>query len=212
MTSPTVSLNTNCTGSNAIAVSGNTIVLGCELGPAFVYRPQPGVSEVEPAAVLTGSDLACSSSGYSIAFSGDTIASGAGGHSPAPGSVCVFVEPATGWANMTQTAELTLPVTQHTALGFSVAFLGTSIVSGAPGDGTGHNQAQGAFFGYAKPANGWVNSSTPRLQQASSDGGAYDEFGSAIAASETTIVVGAPYHKVNFDADQGAAYIFGPKQ
>jgi len=45
----------------------------------------------------------------------------------------------------------------------------------------------------------------------SSDGETDDGFGSSIALSGTTLKVGAPYHTVNGNADQGAAYIFGPQ-
>jgi hypothetical protein len=40
------------------------------------------------------------------------------------------------------------------------------------------------------------------------DGKAGDSFGSAVAISGDTAIVGAPYNDINGDADQGAAYIF----
>ena len=69
--------------------------------------------------------------GWSVAIAGDTIVAGA----PRPtgpidaGAVYVFVRPAGGWADRTQTAKLT--ASQGRSLGFSVAISGDTIVAGA---------------------------------------------------------------------------------
>lgn len=41
-----------------------------------------------------------------------------------------------------------------------------------------------------------------------SDGAADDSFGYSVAVSGKTAVVGAPYHQVGSNADEGAAYVF----
>jgi hypothetical protein len=111
---------------------------------------------------------------------------------------------------MTQTAELTVPAT-GTALGYSVAISGSVIISGAVGDTIGHNADQGAVFGYLKPPGGWVDTSTPNLSVTGSDSTANHEFGYSVALSGTTAVIGAPFHAVNRNVMQGAAYVLGAK-
>jgi hypothetical protein len=108
---------------------------------------------------------------------------------------------------MTQTAELSLPPSGRTALGASVAISGKLALAGATGD----NGDQGAVFGYLEPPGGWVNSSTPKFSVTGSDSTAGDQFGYALSFDGTTAIVGAPFHAVNGNADQGAAYVLGEK-
>jgi len=67
------------------------------------------------------------------------------------------------------------------------------------------NDKQGAVYGYIKPANGWVNSTSPNGSVTASPGMAQERFGSSIAASGKTFVIGAPYDGGDL---QGAVYIF----
>ena len=112
---------------------------------------------------------------------------------------------------MTQTAELTVPTTQEILLGDSVAISGNTIIAGAKQDTIGHNADQGAVFGYLKPPGGWVDTSMPNLSVTGSDSTAGDNFGYSVALSGITAVIGAPFHAVNGNAMQGAAYVFGAK-
>src|SRR5579884_2381082 len=86
------------------------------------------------AAELTASDGAAGDlMGESVAVSGSTIVVGAPDHqvgaNPQQGAVYVFTKPASGWANATQTAELTASDgAASDMLGFSVAISGQTIV------------------------------------------------------------------------------------
>jgi FG-GAP repeat len=124
------------------------------------------------------------------------------------GAAYVFVRPVGGWKNMTQTAELTIPVNIPTDLGTSVAVLGNVIAAGAPANVIGKT-AQGTAFGYVKPITGWTNTDKPNASAIASDGAAKDAFGDSIALSPTVAVVGAPHHAVNGQTFQGAAYVYG---
>jgi hypothetical protein len=84
-------------------------------------------------------------------------------------------------------------------LGSSVAVSGDTIVVGAPIP----SSRPGAAYVFVKPAGGWGNA-TETAKLAASDGAAGDGFGSAVAISGDTIVVGAPDKNNN----QGAAYVF----
>src|SRR6266478_5679876 len=88
--------------------------------------------------------------GASIAMSGDTIVVGAPFASNTTGAAYVFVKPASGWANMTETAELTAS-DGYTFLDFgtSVGISGDTIVVGS----IGHNAA----YVFTRPAGGWKN-------------------------------------------------------
>jgi hypothetical protein len=72
-----------------------------------------------------------------VAIGGNAIAAGAPFYQGRTytGAIYLFVRPATGWSNMSQTFKRITPdVTQRDYLGWSVAFGGnTTVVAGAPG-------------------------------------------------------------------------------
>src|SRR5262249_62362476 len=90
------------------------------------------------------------------AISGNTIVAGAPGATVAgnasQGTAYVFVKPASGWADGTQTAKLTasggLP---EDLLGSSVAIDGDTIVAGAPSPPVTPNPHHGAVYVFVKP-------------------------------------------------------------
>jgi hypothetical protein len=162
------------------------------------------VDPIVQLAELTASDGTTSDAfGSSIAISGNTVVAGAPSGTNLGGAAYVFVEPATGWANMTQTAKLTLPEGQtRGALGSSVAISGNTIVVGAPGVNTGGHVDQGAVYIYVEPPGGWTDM-TPTAELTAFDGQADDLFGGSVAISNGTVVVGAPAITV-----PGMAYVF----
>src|SRR4051812_15382880 len=79
-----------------------------DAGAQYPLKVDPFVQEAK----LTASDGAADNDlGVSVAISGDTVVAGADratvGTHPEQGAAYVFVKPATGWANATQTAKLT---------------------------------------------------------------------------------------------------------
>jgi FG-GAP repeat len=144
--------------------------------------------------------------GYSVAISGNTVVVGAPGTSGGleNGTVYVFEKPTSGWANMTQTAELTASSEGGgTQLGYSVAISGNTIVAGAPDSNIG----TGAAYVFVEPTDGWTNM-TQTAELLASDGDLNDGFGTSVGISGSTIVVGSPYHTVGSNPEQGAAYVF----
>jgi FG-GAP repeat len=197
----------------SVAMSGDTVVVG-ELGTstseaAYVFvKPTGGWSGVVlPAATLTASDghSPIDEFGHSVAIAGNMVAVGAPYHpNYAPGAGYVYVEPKSGWQDMTQTAELNVPVHFNMVFGQAVAIKGNLVLAGAPGNAIGHNSQQGSVFGYLKPPTGWKDSSAPSGAATASNGVADELFGDAIAVSGDTVAVGAPY----YDGLVGAVYIF----
>jgi FG-GAP repeat len=227
MAAPTATLSSSAAAGlgNAVAIagSGNVVCAGSlggeGNGAAYVFlKPQSGWQNMNPTATLTASDGGPDQHfATSVAISsgsGNTIAVGTPFHPPnsgAPGTVYVFAEPPSGWLDMTQTAELTLPINHQTMLGESVAVQGNWVLAGAPEAAVSGKSDPGEIFGYSKPSGGWQNTTTPNLSQTSSDGATNDLFGWSAALNGTLAVVGAPQHTVSGNANQGAAYIFGPK-
>jgi hypothetical protein len=197
---------------NSIAIEGDTVVVGDPFlnlgaGAAYVYLLRRGPYKIPVSATLTASDGG-GMLGYSVAVSGDTVVAGAFAHNSYVGAAYVFLKPPGGWTNTTQTAELTVGVTSRADVGFSVAIAGNTILAGAP-DAIGQNGDQGATFVYLKPAAGWVNTFEPNLSVTGSDSAASDAFGYSVSLSGKTAVIGAPFHAVEGNANQGAAYVFG---
>jgi hypothetical protein len=90
-------------------------------------------------------------------------------------------------------------------LGTSVAIAGGTIVVTAPNAAAG--SGQGAAYVFVKPTSGWADT-TQAAKLTASDGTASDQFGSSVAVSGNTIVVGAPDATVAGNRDRGAAYVF----
>jgi FG-GAP repeat len=97
----------------SVAVSGDTVVVGafchasCQ-GAAYVFvRPVNGWANATETAKLTASDGATGDEfGVSVAVSGDTVVVGAESNNSTIGSAYVFLKPANGWANATESAKL----------------------------------------------------------------------------------------------------------
>jgi hypothetical protein len=199
--------------SVAMSSDGNMIVAGesgtHNLQAAYVFtKPADGwTGSILPTAELTATDgNVLDHFGQSVAISGNTIVVGAPVHPlDGQGAAYVFVEPKAGWQNMTQTAELSVLVDYSIELGYSVGTSGNLVLAGAPFDAIGHNSEQGAVFGYVKPAGGWKNTTSPNGAGTASDGEMNEKFGSSLAISGNTVVVGAPIYGGDL---QGAVYVF----
>jgi hypothetical protein len=210
----------------SVATTGDTVVAGApdtdgenqSRGAAYVFvRPKNGwgfpsnIRRIQTeTAKLTASD---SGPGYNVglavSISGETVVAGAPyaqDNSGNSGAAYVFVKPASGWANMAETAKLTANTTDSiSTLGFSVALRGGTLVAGNP-TGTVADNAEGEAYVFAKPAGGWATTSTFDARLAASDGQKYDYFGNAVSLSGTIIVVGNNRYFIKLP---GAAYVFG---
>ena len=195
----------------ALAASGNTLAVsapswsgGCTSRGGAVYVFQKSSAGIKQVAELTPSDsIPCDGFGFSVAISGDTIVVG----SPAStqhGQAYVFVKPASGWVNATETAKLTPSDGSQGWFGAAVAVDGNTAVVGY------YMQAfSGEAYVYVKPTNGWA-SMTETAKLSPSHGGVGDSFGLAVAISGTTILVGSPNHPVGWYYGAGYIYVMPP--
>jgi hypothetical protein len=167
----------------SIAVSGTTVAIGATLngtGAVYVFeKPANGWENMTQVAKLTASDGEPDTRlGVSVAVSGDTIVAGAIGVSNS-GPAYVFVEPPGGWADMTQTAELS-PTD-----GSEFDYFATSV--GISGDTIAVGSSIGAYV-YVRPSSGWSDATqTAKLTE---DTG-YN-FGSVVAIQGNTILADYP--------------------
>ena len=107
-----------------------------------------------------------------------------------------------------QTAELTASDgAAADQFGWSVSTSGNTVVVGSPFHTVGLNLSQGTAYVFVEPPGGWT-SMTQTAELAASDGAALTFFGSSVAISGDTIVVGAGGTTVNGNPHQGAAYVF----
>ena len=202
----------------SVAISGDTVIAGAPShavkggrGAAYVFTmPVSGWRNAPQTAELTDSSAGANDFGWSVAVAGETAVVGAPFNTVEgnfeQGAIYEFTMPAAGWADMTQTAELTAAGgVKDDHLGYSVAVAGETIVAGAPIHKVGSNNLQGIAYVYTMPALGWEDA-TQNAELTASDGGERDGFGGAIAVSGDTVVVGATGHKVGANPEQGAVY------
>jgi hypothetical protein len=185
---------------SALSVSGSTIVAGAynnnNVGAAYVF--------VEPAAgwggshsqkaKLTASDgRAQDALGAAVAINGNVIVAGAQKRNNDTGLAYVFVEPASGWKNMTQTGELSATgLVAGDFFGNGVAVSPTKIAIGSATTST-----TGTAYTYSEPSTGWK--SMLATSAATVTGG---EYYCPVAISGSVLAAGAPAN--------GVAYVFGP--
>ena len=201
----------------SVAVDGDTLVIGAlgddnddpdilNVGAAYVFtRVGGGWTQ---AGKLTARDRKKDAGfGHAVAVHGDTIVVGAYEEDHTDdtdnlddfGAAYVFTKPATGWADMTQTARLTASdAAANDEFGASVAVHGDTIVVGAPERGVG---GDGSAYIFTKPGDAWTDSEETAELQAASVG---NRFGRSVAVHGDTVVVGEP----EINSRQGAAYVF----
>lgn len=196
----------------AVALSGDTVVIGAYWdeaphpyqGSVYVFaRSGDGWKQQQK---LTASDGARDDYfGISVAISDDTLVVGAQFANIVPyadqGAVYVFTRNGSVWTERQKlTASDALP---DDNFGASVAISGDTLAVGAPGDDIGANHEQGSVYVFMRSGADW----TEKQKLTGAHGATFDHFGSKVALSGDTLVVGAPL--ANGGAIyQGAVYIY----
>lgn len=170
---------------------GRLLIVVDPHGAQYPLKIDPILQPVE----LTTTD----GGGGVIAISGHTIAMGGGAYG---GHVYVFSEPTSGWANATQTAELSTSESDVEA----VAISGGTIVAGVAGPPNVNDDRSGVVDVFTEPTGGWTNAIQP-AELTASDSYPDDALGASVAISGGTIVAGAPGHPSDLSGP-GAVYVF----
>lgn len=203
----------------SVAISGQTIVVGAYLdkgqdGAAYVYeRPITGWATTSTAAELTVLEPTnfADRLGYSVDISGDTIILGAprhGDNSSYWGTVFVYEKTTDTWQDSTESAQLKARSDGTPIEGFSenIAISNNTIVVGASVDDFKKTDS-GSIYIFEKPLTGQWQDAFEDVQLSSPQPSISAKFGSSVAISSDTIVVGA-LEMDNPKAVSGATYIF----
>ena len=207
---------------DSVAIDGDTIVVGADekgnaTGSAYVFvKPGTGWATDTEDAQLTASDgVAGDYFGNSVAIDGDVIVVGADENDSATGSAYVFVKPDSGWADDTETAQLTASDGMAgDKFGYSVAVDGDTVVVGANEyNDISLGTDSGSAYVFVKPDNddGWAHTKYDGNEAAkltASNGRQNHKFGTSVAVNGDTVLVGAENKAAN---DEEAAYAFDIK-
>ena len=198
---------------SSVAVSGDTAVIGVSgdndkgsfSGSAYVFVRADGMWSQQ--AKLTAADGAVGNQfGCSVAVSGDTAVIGAAHNNYqniVSGSAYIFVRAANGtWS---QQAKFTSANdTADDRFAWSVAVSGDTAVIGAYQDDDKGIICSGAAYVFVRAVGGtW----SQQAKLAADDGAAYNAFGSSVAVSGDTAVIGAWADDDKGDVS-GSAYVF----
>lgn len=177
----------------SVALYGTTALIGAlghdsDTGAVYVFN-QSGSTWSQ-----TGELTAVSAFGASVAIYGSTAVVGAPDSNSDTGTAYVFVSNGTGWSVQ---AQLTASdATAHAFFGGSVAIYGSTVVIGA----SNASSERGAAYVFVRSGTTW----TQQAELIASDAAYFDGFGTSVAISGSTAVIGAPDKFSN----SGAAYVF----
>jgi len=185
---------------NEVAIDGDTFVVGArrdddnglDSGSAIVYtrtetKPNGSASWTEEAKLTPSDGATRDLFGNAVAIDGDTIVVGSyfdGDKGFQSGSVYVFTLTGTTWTEQAKLVPQDGAANNH--FGGSVAIDGDTIVVGAAEDDT-DGMSSGSAYIFTRTGSTW----TERIKLLPSDGREYGSFGSSVAISGDTIVVGA---------------------
>ena len=190
---------------NSVALSGDTALVGGASNAVYVFLRSGTVWNQQ--ARLTAADGASGDLfGHKVALSGDTVVVGATfDDTPAgvnAGSAYVFIRSGTVW---TQQAKLTAADgASDDRFGSAVALSADTVVVGANGDATPAGRNVGSAYAFTRRGALW----TQQAKLTASDGEPDDLFGSRVALSGDTVLVGAYVDDTPAGADSGSAYVF----
>ena len=186
-----------------VALVWDTVVVGAphdddgednrSVGSAYVFiKPDSGWSNSTETSKLTASDGdEYHQFGKSVATDGTTVVVGApksfSDDNP-PGAAYIFVKPSDGWANATETSQLSASDGHDfDFFGESVGVDGDTIVVGAPLNER-DDHPSGAAYVFARPDSGWASADeTGKLTP--SDGTINNQFGFSVTVGVDYIVV-----------------------
>ncbi|MBY0112375.1 MAG: hypothetical protein K2Y21_06105 [Phycisphaerales bacterium] len=198
----------------SVAITGDTVIIGAygddvgvnaDQGSVYLFT-RAGSSWTQQAKLIASDGASGDRLGYAVAISGDTVIMGASGDDIGvkanQGSAYVFARAGSSW---TQQAKLTAADgAADDNLGQSVAISGDTAIVGAGLDDAGANVDQGSAYVFVRVGPTW----TQQAKLAANDGAAGDAFGSAVALTGDTAVIGAATDDAGANVDQGSAYVF----
>ncbi|HMX25272.1 MAG TPA: putative Ig domain-containing protein [Blastocatellia bacterium] len=207
-----------------VAVDGDTIIVGApgddvgangSQGSAYIYSGLD-CNFTEQAHPIASDGAAYDYFGYAVSVDGDTMVVGAYsdtvGANGDQGSVYIFSRNQGGAGVWGEVKHLTASDgSADDGFGAAVAVDGDTIVVGAYSDTVEANGDQGSAYVFSRNQGG-ANNWGEVKHLIASDGAAGDRSGNAVAVDGDTIVVGAVWHDVGANYNQGSAYVFSRNQ
>ncbi len=195
----------------SVAISADTALVGApndDVGPhadqgsAYVFV-RAGAAWTQQGHLLATDGDTYDALGEDVALDGDTAMAGAvlnNAHGVEnEGSAYIFVRSGTTWAQQAQLAVVGAHTNDN--LGESVALSADLAVAGAPSAFVDN----GAAWVFSRVGSEWIG---PDLQLLASDGASGEFFGSEVAVSGDTAVIGAYAEDRDGMVNPGAAYVF----
>jgi hypothetical protein len=199
---------------SATAISDDTVVVGAPfyavdgvslVGAAYVFVRSGSAWEQQ--AILTASDGTYADKfGSAVAISGDTILVAAPWDGNAVtgtrGSVYVFVRSGSAW-----TEQAKLEASDGSGFdnfGYDVAITGDTAIIGSPHDVRPGLVYAGSVYVFVGAGSTW----SEEVKLTASDAADADVFGSAVAISGNTIVIGSPQDDNDGGINAGSVYVF----
>nr|MBP6820826.1 putative Ig domain-containing protein [Acidobacteriota bacterium] len=197
----------------AVAISGDVLVVGVEdakigtntdQGAVYVYI-RNGAGWAFQGKITAPDGAARDGFGHAVALSGNTLAVGAvsadiGGNAD-QGAAYVFIRNGATWAMQKKLFAVGIDGSPGDLFGVKIALEGDTLVVGA----VGQDSLRGAAYVFTRTGTAWAQQGPKLLAP---DGTFGDRFGTAVAISGNTLMVGAPHAKIGTNAHQGAAYVF----
>ncbi len=184
-------------------------------GKVFMYEKVDGTWRFE-SELISSKSIAGDAFGSSVEISGSNIAVGAigndliNGQENHSGSVFVFSFANNQWSETAYIKSSKASEDNFDFFGQSIALSGGTLIVGAPEDSydkngntdsSGNSYRSGAVFVFTRQNNQWIQSQYIKA----SNGEKYDGFGTTVALSNQSLVIGAP-EKSN--SDYGASYLY----
>ncbi len=198
----------------SVAIQGDTAIVGANLddvstnadqGSAYVFT-RSGTTWTQQAQLTAAGGAVSDQFGVAVAIAGDAVIVGASlddvGGTNNQGSAYVFTRSGTTWTQQTQLTAAGGAASDQ--FGASVALSGDTAIIGARLDDVGSFVDQGAAYVFVRSGTTW----TQQAQLLATGGDIGDNFGSSVAVSGDTAIIGARGDDVGANTDQGSAYIF----
>jgi FG-GAP repeat len=188
---------------SAVAISGNTAMVGAYAGNGAVYIFAPNGIVWTQRQVLTASDAANGDGfGFSLAISNSSVIIGASGKNAGAGAAYVFVSTTGVWS---QQQELTAAdAAAADEFGHSVSLSGDTALVGAWHKTVLGQATAGAAYVFVRSGTSWA----PQQELSLASPVTADALGTSVGVSSDTALVGAPGRDVGPTVNAGTAYVF----
>ncbi len=189
----------------SVAINGETVIVGAvgddsNRGSAYIFV-RNGATWTQQQKLTAPDGGSDDDFGWSVALSGESATVGSPRDDGARGSAFVFIRSGSTWSQQQK-----LAASDGVALdqfGYSVGISGDSVIVGAVNVEFG-GSVRGSAYVFSRSGSLW----SEQQKLTASDGSPSDGFGTAVAISNNTVLVGANTSDLGTNTDQGACYVY----